>query len=60
MFRVAEDGTLEFDIVGQAIQGVYAVAVDPGAAYEPIERLDHSTEIESGGVNERQVKRKEG
>ncbi len=40
-----KDGTLEFDIVGQANHGVCAVATDPWAAYEHIERLDHICEI---------------
>ncbi len=40
-----KDGTLEFDIVGQANHGVCAVAMDPWAAYEHIERLDHVCEI---------------
>ena len=40
-----KDGTLEFDIVGQANHGVCAVAADPWAAYEHIERLDHICEI---------------
>ena len=40
-----KDGTLEFDIVGQANHGVCAVATDPWAAYEYIERLDHICEI---------------
>lgn len=40
-----KDGTLEFDIVGQANHGVCAVAIDPWAAYEHIERLDHVCEI---------------
>ena len=39
------DGTLEFDIVGQANHGVCAVAMDPWAAYEHVERLDHVCEI---------------
>jgi len=42
---VRRDGTLEFDIVGQANHGVCAVAIDPWAAYEHIERLDHICEI---------------
>ncbi|MDR4468456.1 MAG: class II aldolase/adducin family protein, partial [Nitrospira sp.] len=42
---VREDGTLAFDIVGQANHGVCAVAMDPWAAYEHIERLDHICEI---------------
>lgn len=42
---VRKDGTLEFDIVGQANHGVCAVAMDPWAAYEHIERLDHICEI---------------
>jgi L-fuculose-phosphate aldolase len=40
-----KDGELEFDIVGQANHGVCAVAIDPWAAYEHIERLDHICEI---------------
>jgi L-fuculose-phosphate aldolase len=40
-----KDGTLEFDIVGQANHGVCAVAMDPWAAYEHVERLDHVCEI---------------
>lgn len=40
-----KDGTLEFDIAGQANHGVCAVAMDPWAAYEHIERLDHVCEI---------------
>ncbi|TKB85284.1 MAG: class II aldolase/adducin family protein [Nitrospira sp.] len=44
-FGLQKDGTLEFDIVGQANHGVCAVAVDPWAAYEHIERLDHICEI---------------
>ncbi|MDC8448871.1 MAG: class II aldolase/adducin family protein [Nitrospira sp.] len=38
-------GILDFDIVGQANHGVCAVAMDPWAAYEHIERLDHVCEI---------------
>ena len=44
-FGLQKDGTLEFDIVGQANHGVCAVAGDPWAAYEHIERLDHICEI---------------
>jgi L-fuculose-phosphate aldolase len=44
-FGLQKDGTLEFDIVGQANHGVCAVAADPWAAYEHIERLDHICEI---------------
>jgi L-fuculose-phosphate aldolase len=40
-----KDGSLEYDIVGQANHGVCAVAMDPWAAYEHIERLDHICEI---------------
>ena len=40
-----KDGNLDFDIVGQANHGVCAVAMDPWAAYEHIERLDHVCEI---------------
>jgi hypothetical protein len=41
MFRVAEGCGAGIDIVGQANPGVCAVAGDPWAAYEHIERLDH-------------------
>jgi len=44
-FGLGKDGTLAFDIVGQANHGVCAVAMDPWAAYEHIERLDHICEI---------------
>ena len=44
-FCLGKDGTLAFDIVGQANHGVCAVATDPWAAYEHIERLDHICEI---------------
>ena len=40
-----KDGMLAYDIVGQANHGVCAVAMDPWAAYEHIERLDHICEI---------------
>lgn len=43
--RLQKDGILDFDIVGQANHGVCAVAMDPWAAYEHIERLDHVCEI---------------
>lgn len=39
------DGSLEFDIVGQANHGVCAVARDPWSAYEHVERLNHICEI---------------
>jgi len=42
---LGKDGTLAFDIVGQADHGVCAVATDPWAAYEHIERLDHICEM---------------
>lgn len=42
---IRKDGTLTFDIVGQANHGVCAVAMDPWGAYEHIERLDHICEI---------------
>jgi L-fuculose-phosphate aldolase len=46
-----KDGTFVFDIVGQANHGVCAVATDPWAAYEHIERLDHICEtVLKGGV----------
>ena len=44
-FGLGKDGALAFDIVGQANHGVCAVATDPWAAYEHIERLDHICEI---------------
>lgn len=44
-FGLRKDGELEFDIVGQTNHGVCAVAIDPWAAYEHIERLDHICEI---------------
>jgi ribulose-5-phosphate 4-epimerase/fuculose-1-phosphate aldolase len=39
------DGSVEYDIVGQANHGVCAVAGDPWSAFEHIERLDHICEI---------------
>jgi L-fuculose-phosphate aldolase len=42
---LGKDGALAFDIVGQANHGVCAIATDPWAAYEHIERLDHICEI---------------
>ena len=51
-FGLEKDGSLAFDIVGQANHGVCAVATDPWAAYEHIERLDHICEIVlKSGVN---------
>ena len=44
-FDIGKDGALAFDILGQANHGVCAVATDPWAAYEHIERLDHICEI---------------
>ncbi len=44
-FGLQSDGVIAFDIVGQANHGVCAVAMDPWAAYEHIERLDHVCEI---------------
>ncbi len=40
-----KDGSLDYDIVGQANHGVCAVGADPWSAYEHIERLDHICEI---------------
>ena len=40
-----KDGILSYDIVGQSNRGVCAVALDPWAAYEHIERLDHICKI---------------
>ena len=52
MIGTGKDGALSFDIVGQANHGVCAVATDPWAAYEHIERLDHICEIVlKSGVN---------
>lgn len=42
---VKEDGSYEFDIVGQKNHGVCAVGRDPWDAYEHVERLDHICEI---------------
>lgn len=57
-FKVRKDGTLEFDIVGQSNHGVCAVAMDPWAAYEHIERLDHICEIVlKSGVGAKDVTR---
>lgn len=39
------DGTVAFDVVGQANHGVTAVAPDPWAAFEHIERLNHVCEV---------------
>jgi len=44
-FVIGKDGALAFDIVGQANHGECAVATDLWAAYEHIERLDHTCEI---------------
>jgi L-fuculose-phosphate aldolase len=42
---VKENGSYEFDIVGQKNHGVCAVGKDPWDAYEHVERLDHICEI---------------
>lgn len=42
---LAPDGTLQFDIVGQAQHGVCSVGSDPWEAFEHIERLNHICEI---------------
>ncbi|MDE3117402.1 MAG: class II aldolase/adducin family protein [Nitrospirota bacterium] len=42
---VHRDGSLDYDIVGQANHGVCSVGPDPWSAYEHIERLDHICEI---------------
>jgi L-fuculose-phosphate aldolase len=42
---VVGDGSLQYDIVGQANHGVCAVAGDPWSAFEHVERLDHICEI---------------
>lgn len=56
---IGKDGSLQFDIVGQANHGVCAVAKDPWAAYEHIERLDHVCEIIlKSGVSPKEVEEK--
>jgi len=57
-FGLQRDGTLEFDIVGQANHAVCAVAVDSWAAYEHIERLDHSEILLKSGVAARASKQR--
>lgn len=42
---VHADGTLAYDVVGQANHGASSVGPDPWSAYEHIERLDHICEI---------------
>ena len=42
---VKENGSYEFDIVGQKNHGVCAIGKDPWDAYEHVERLDHICEI---------------
>jgi ribulose-5-phosphate 4-epimerase/fuculose-1-phosphate aldolase len=42
---VQDDGSLKYDIVGQASHGVCSVARDPWTAFEHIERLNHICEI---------------
>jgi L-fuculose-phosphate aldolase len=42
---VHADGSLDYDVVGQANHGACAVGPDPWSAYEHIERLDHICEI---------------
>lgn len=42
---VAGDGSLQYDVVGQANHGVCAVAGDPWSAFEHVERLEHICEI---------------
>lgn len=57
--EVRKDGTVGFDIVGQSNHGVCAVAMDPWAAYEHIERLDHICEIVlKSGVSARDIARR--
>ena len=45
LLGVAGDGSLQYDIVGQANHGVCAVAGDPWSAFEHVERLEHICEI---------------
>lgn len=45
LLGVSGDGSLQYDVVGQANHGVCAVAQDPWSAFEHIERLDHICEI---------------
>lgn len=42
---VKENGSYEFDIVGQKNHGVCAIGKDPWDAYEHVERLEHICEI---------------
>jgi len=42
---ISENGSCEYDIVGQKNHGVCAVGKDPWDAFEHIERLDHICEI---------------
>jgi len=54
-----EGKAFAFDIVGQHNHGVTAVARDPWAAYEHIERLDHICEILlASGVTPEEVERR--
>ncbi len=54
--NVRPNGTLAFDIVDQSNHGVCAAAMDPWAAFERIERLDHICEIVlKSGVGVREV-----
>lgn len=53
--------TSGYDIVGQAYHGATAIAQDPWAAFEHIERLDHICEIVlKSGVAPKTVCREEG
>jgi len=45
MLGVGADGSLSFDVVGQAQHGVCSVGSDPWSAFEHIERLNHVCEI---------------
>ena len=53
---LTSDGKVQFDVVGQAQHGVCAVAKDPWAAFEHIERLNHICEIAlASGVSPKDI-----
>lgn len=54
---LSSDGSLQFDVVGQANHGICSVASDPWSAFEHIERLDHICQIVLlSGLNPEEVK----
>lgn len=44
-FHIDNDGSIEYDIVGQAGHGVCSVGANPWDAFEHIERLEHICQI---------------